>query len=454
MKGMELYSWKSEGKGWCFRVVLGTNLLKSPEDITRADSPLVGVDDAKRELAKLARGEHVSWRNLAQEPVPGDMEKELVAFCGKTEVDLSTPSPWPPRGPAKSEPAATPKPLVQIALLLDTSNSMDGLIEQAKIQLWRIVNDFATARRDGQKPELQVALYHYGTPSLGAETGYIRQLVPLSGDLDKISEELFKLRTSGGDEYCGTVIQKAVNELKWSENKKDYKAIFIAGNEAFTQGKLDYKASCKAAITKGVVVNTIFCGALQEGIQTKWKDGADLADGTYINIDQNQKVAQIAAPQDKDLAELNVKLNATYIAYGRGGQEGLARQAAQDKALAAAAPAAAAERAAAKSSAFYRNESWDLVDAAKAKKADVATLKEEELPEELKKLPAEKRQAYVDEKAKERGDIQAQIAKVSKERDAYVTAERAKQAQSGTNTLDTAVINAVRSQAQKLDFQF
>src|SRR3954462_14366617 len=60
-----------------------------------------------------------------------------------------------------------PKPVVQIAILLDTSNSMDGLIEQAKIELWRIVNELAKAQPDGQHPDVQVALYQYGTPGLG-----------------------------------------------------------------------------------------------------------------------------------------------------------------------------------------------------------------------------------------------------------------------------------------------
>ena len=40
-------------------------------------------------------------------------------------------------------------PLIQMAILLDTSGSMSGLIEQAKTQLWTIVNEFATARRQG-----------------------------------------------------------------------------------------------------------------------------------------------------------------------------------------------------------------------------------------------------------------------------------------------------------------
>ncbi|MCK7528196.1 MAG: hypothetical protein MZV64_66800 [Ignavibacteriales bacterium] len=39
---------------------------------------------------------------------------------------------------------------IQLALLLDTSNSMDGLIDQAKSQLWKIVNELATSKKDGQ----------------------------------------------------------------------------------------------------------------------------------------------------------------------------------------------------------------------------------------------------------------------------------------------------------------
>src|SRR3989304_4542781 len=37
------------------------------------------------------------------------------------------------------------RPTVDVALLLDTSNSMDGLIHQAKSQLWTILHQFATA---------------------------------------------------------------------------------------------------------------------------------------------------------------------------------------------------------------------------------------------------------------------------------------------------------------------
>ena len=49
---------------------------------------------------------------------------------------------------------------IMIALLLDTSNSMDGLIDQAKSQLWKIVNEVAAAKSgDGTQPNIKIALY-------------------------------------------------------------------------------------------------------------------------------------------------------------------------------------------------------------------------------------------------------------------------------------------------------
>ena len=97
---------------------------------------------------------------------------------------------------------------IQLALLLDTSGSMDGLIDQAKSQLWKIVNELATSKKDGQQIDLNVALYEYGKQSIPADEGYLRNIVPFTQDLDKISDELFKLKTNGGDEYCGKVISK------------------------------------------------------------------------------------------------------------------------------------------------------------------------------------------------------------------------------------------------------
>ena len=135
---------------------------------------------------------------------------------------------------------------------------------------------------------------------------------------------MFKLRTNGGDEYCGAVIKKAVEELKWSGEKGAYKAIFIAGNEPFTQGTVNYSESCREAIAKGILVNTIFCGEEAEGVREMWKDGAVLADGSYMSINQNAAVVQIDAPQDKELAELGQKINSDVYSVRGGGGGGAA----------------------------------------------------------------------------------------------------------------------------------
>ncbi|MBI2839399.1 MAG: VWA domain-containing protein [Acidobacteria bacterium] len=350
-------------------------------------------------------------------------------------------------------PRVEEKPRIQIAILLDTSNSMDGLIDQAKTQLWRVVNELATAKRSGKAPELQVALYEYGNTSIPAETGYVRMVLPLSSDLDKVSEQLFALRTNGGDEYCGQVIQYAAKNLAWSSSNADFKAIFIAGNEPFTQGGINYQIACRDAIAKGIIVNTIFCGGNDEGVNTKWKDGADLADGRYMSIDQNAVAVHVDAPQDKKIAELGAALNQTYIAYGAAGEASKQRQAEQDVNASAAAPGANTQRQLAKASALYTNEAWDLVDAKKAG-TKVEEMKEAELPAEMKKMNVEARKAYVDAKAKERERLQAEIKKLNGEREKFVADEMKKNAASGKNTLDAAIVKAVREEAAKKNFQF
>lgn len=57
-------------------------------------------------------------------------------------------------------------PTIQIAVLLDTSNSMDGLINQVKEQIWNIVNEVSRANKDSEDVTMQVALYEYGKQTL------------------------------------------------------------------------------------------------------------------------------------------------------------------------------------------------------------------------------------------------------------------------------------------------
>jgi hypothetical protein len=345
------------------------------------------------------------------------------------------------------------KPLIQMAILLDTSSSMSGLIDQARTELWAIVNEFIFAKRNGKEPELQVALYEYGKSSLSGQEGYIRMILPLTADLDKVSEELFALTTNGGSEYCGWVIKEAVESLHWNDSPDELKVIFIAGNEPFTQGPLDYRQSCKAAASKGIIVNTIHCGSEGAGLEGKWKDGALLADGRYLNIDQNRKTIHIEAPQDSEIAELGIRLNDTYIAYGKAGKMSAQRQAAQDNNAAAASETAGMDRALTKSSPYYRNDAWDLVDALESDKVKLEDMKAEDLPENMQRMSAEERKAYIESMATERAQIQQRIQQLSDQRKKHVAAEMKKHQENG-DTLGSAVTQLVREQAKQRNFKF
>ncbi|MBK8473570.1 MAG: hypothetical protein IPL33_16260 [Sphingobacteriales bacterium] len=109
---------------------------------------------------------------------------------GSTTADNITASPvnFKPLSPTIVSDTTN---CVQVAILLDTSNSMDGLIDQAKSQLWKIVNEIALARdAKGNVPQLLLAIYDYGNDRYNAAEGYIQQIAPLTSDLDAISERL------------------------------------------------------------------------------------------------------------------------------------------------------------------------------------------------------------------------------------------------------------------------
>ncbi|WP_338841750.1 hypothetical protein [Flavobacterium ginsenosidimutans] len=315
---------------------------------------------------------------------------------------------------------------IQVALLLDTSNSMDGLIDQAKSRLWNIVNTLTTLKYEGKTPDIEISLYEYGNDGLSEKSNYIRQVTPLSTDLDLISEKLFALRTNGGSEYCGAVIQDATKGLKWSAENNSMKLIYIAGNEGFDQGKISYKETISDALKNNIYVNTIFCGNKTEGIGLFWKDGADRGKGKYFNIDSDKAVQYIATPYDDEIAKCDEKINKTYINYGAKGADKKRNQVMQDQNAKMVSASNYTDRAVSKSKAAYKNESWDLVDKVKDDAGAISKIQKEELPAELQNKTTAEIQVIVNEKKKERETIQKEITVLAKKRQQYIDTEAKK----------------------------
>lgn len=339
--------------------------------------------------------------------------------------------------------------MIKVALLLDTSNSMDGLIDQAKAQLWELVNELSYAKcADDARPGLEIALYEYGNDGLNAREGYIRQVLNFSNDLDEISKQLFALTTNGGNEYCGKVIQTSLNQLEWGKQKNDLNLIFIAGNEPFDQGPVRYQDAATNACEQDVSINTIFCGNYNTGAQTHWKAGADLAHGDYIAINHDKRTVHIPSPYDDAILHKNKALNGTYVTYGYDGLAKQSEQLAQDVNASEYGKANTVKRAVSKSSHFYKNKSWDLVDA--AEDADFEYENIQNLPEELKGKNEAEIKAYVEAKRKERQQIQEEIATLNKKRLDYV----AKHSSDKDNELRNAMISAIKKQANNKSYHW
>ena len=329
---------------------------------------------------------------------------------------------------------------------------MSGLIQSAKQKLWAVVSELATAK---PKPVLRVALYHYGNSGLNARDGWVKQLCPLTDDLDLVYEKLFPLTTNGGTEYVARVMRAATTELEWDKSKDALRIIFIAGNEPATQDNVHkLQDTCKAAATAGIIVNTLHCGSEKVGRDSGWADAAAWADGKYAAIDQNRGTVVVSTPHDKKLAELSGKLNRTYLAYGKAGAASAERQAAQDANAGKMNTAASATRATAKASKLYTNARWDLVDASEGEDFDITKVKTEDLPEPMRKMTDAEKKAYVAKQAANRVAIQKEIQELSKKRAKFVKAEMARKGLDEKSSFDAALRKMVRTQAEKKNFKF
>jgi hypothetical protein len=340
-------------------------------------------------------------------------------------------------------------PKIQVALLLDTSNSMDGLIEQAKMRLWNIINAMSKLRYQGNTVDLEIALYEYGNDNLNEQEDWLRLVVPLSKDLDEISEKLFALQTNGGSEFCGSVIANAAKNLIWDDNQNSLRLIYIAGNEEFNQEGQNFKEALSRTKAKDIYVSTIYCGAYEAGVAELWRDGASLGQGKYFNIDSDQIIRFVASPYDDSIAYHNIQLNNTYVSFSRSGEINKRKQVAQDQANQAMAEGAYIERSIAKSkSSAYDNSHWDLVDKYKKDPEFVKKIKPEELPAAMKNKSADEIEKEVKKLQQDRKVQQKAIDELSKKREKYL-AECKKNQPKTSDDLGKAIEKSIRELAQR-----
>lgn len=350
---------------------------------------------------------------------------------------------------AAQGPTTSDRP-IDLAICLDVSGSMNGLLNAARQNLWAVVNELATLR---PAPRLRVALLTYGCSAYDAATGWVQVDTDLTQDLDLVSQKLFALSTNGGDEYVARVLQSALDRLAWSQDPQALKLLFVAGNEPATQDpKVDFREQCKAAITRGIVVNSIYCGSAGSAEAAAWHEVAKLADGQFAAIEQDRGIV-ISTPFDQQLADLSTALSATYLPYGRLGEQAWANQGAQDSNAAGLNVANAAQRCQTKGSAIYSNAQWDLVDACRDAKFELDKVEPKDLPEVMRPMNQAQRRAHVQAQQRQRDQLRQQVEALGKQRDAHVQQELKQLEAKGQAVFEQAVLQAVRQQATARGFQ-
>jgi hypothetical protein len=336
--------------------------------------------------------------------------------------------------------------VIDLVICLDTSGSMTSLIDSARGRLWDIVNRLNEV---APHAEVRVGLLTYGSPrGATADQGWVIKQADLSTDLDTVYAQMMALGTSGGDEYVGWVLHRAVTDMAWSPATDAVKMVFVAGNESADQarGTHDFRQVAQAASKRGIVVNALFAGNQAAGVQEHWAEVATSGRGAYAAIDMDTGARQVASPVDARLEELNARLNETYVPWGAEGEAGLARQRAMDDAARGMGLGSLGSRAATKASGAYSNAHWDLLDAVDKGVADLQT--GAGLPAELRDLSPAERAAWVEARKAERAAVQAEIQKLAEERARYVEAERRKNRAKGDISFDDAVMEAAEAAVQ------
>jgi hypothetical protein len=342
--------------------------------------------------------------------------------------------------PQDTKPETPPQ--VEVVFVLDTTGSMGSLLEGAKKKIWAIASEIA---RGKPSPRLKIGLVAYRDKG----DAYVTKVTDLNEDLDKVYGELLAFRAEGGGDTPENVRQglhDALTKIAWSKDRTTLRILFLVGD---APPHFDYQdvpkveELCLSAVKAGIIINTVRCGNDGETGRI-WKEIADKSEGTFFSIDQGGGVMAIATPFDKQLGELSDKLGGTVMGYG---------DAPKRKALAAAEggarayePEAKADRAVAKAAATRHSED-DLIDALREKRVKLEDLKEEQLPDELKKLSPEERKARLEQKAKEREELRAKIVDLSKKRDEYLAEELKKRG--AKDSFDSSVLEALSEQAAK-----
>ncbi len=312
---------------------------------------------------------------------------------------------------------------IEVVFVLDTTSSMSGLIQAAKEKIWSIATTMASAQ---QNPDIRMGLVAFRDRG----DAYITRGYDLSKDLDSMYASLMDLSAQGGGDGPESVNQglyDAVHDMSWSDDDNTYKVIFLVGD---APPHMDYHNDVKYPLTlqvarqKGIVVNAIQSGQHQH-TRPAWQQIAALGQGDYFQVEDSGNTVAVATPYDKKLSSLAAELEATRLYFGdeEAKKAQRAKTEANDRLRKELSSEALARRdtfnATVSGKANLLGES-ELVDAITSGRVELDSIEEDNLPSSLRALPAAEQMAVIDEQAKRREQLQAEIRQLAESRSSSV----------------------------------
>lgn len=286
---------------------------------------------------------------------------------------------------------------------------------------------------------------------------YITRFTDLTDDVDAVYAQLCQLRASGGGDTPESVNQalaEAVTRPTWSQDGKALKLVFLVGDAPPHMDYPDdvkFPVSCDLAVRRDLTINTVQCGALPETAGF-WQEIASRAGGSYAAIGQGGGIQVVSTPMDAELASLNVEVGRTILAYGsEPARKAVKAKQVRAEEAAAAAPSAVADRLAFNAATGKVVQGGgDLLDSLRSGAVSLDRVETKDLPAELQPLDPEARRAYLKRVEADRNRIQARIAELSRQRQAFLDDEAKRRAAAGGgDSFDGKVGEALREQARR-----
>jgi hypothetical protein len=356
--------------------------------------------------------------------------------------------------PASAKTGAD-RPVVEVAFVLDTTGSMAALIEGAKRKIWSIATAIIDCSPDA---EIRMGLVAYR--DIG--DSYVTKTFDLTEDIQGLYADLLNFRAQGGGDWPESVneaLHTAVTKMSWTRGPVADRIVFLVGD---APAHMDYQQDMKypdilrLARAQNITVNAVQAGTARD-TERMWREIAQMGRGDYIPIPQSGgEMAIIVSPYDREILEMQGQINGTVIPYGPRQQQERVKARSQQY---GAAPAAVASDMAGYMSKRRGGSvtsemeavtgGGDLVAEIGAGRQSASALKDDDLPDNLRKMSAAERQSYIDKQLTDRKALNQHMAELVKKRDTYVADQRKKAPGKSADSFDSAVETTLRAQIRR-----